>query len=50
MAEGSPNRSKATTLFVSENTVKFHLKDFYPKLAVSGRAQAIHAAHQLAMI
>ena len=50
VADGASNRAIASKLFVSENTVKFHLKNIYSKLAVTGRAQAIHAAHQMGMI
>lgn len=50
VAQGASNKAVASKLFVSENTVKFHLKNIYSKLAVSGRAQAIHAAHQMGLI
>ena len=50
VANGASNRAIAEALFVSENTIKFHLKNIYSKLAVTGRAQAIHAAHQMGMI
>lgn len=50
VAQGASNKAAASELFLSENTVKFHLKNIYSKLAVSGRAQAIHAAHQMGLI
>lgn len=50
LANGVSNREMATRLFVSENTVKFHLKNIYAKLAVSSRLQAIHTARQLGLV
>jgi transcriptional regulator of acetoin/glycerol metabolism len=47
---GLGNREIADSLFVSENTVKFHLKNIYSKLAVNSRLQAIAAARQLGLI
>ncbi|MDN5937839.1 MAG: helix-turn-helix transcriptional regulator [Salinisphaera sp.] len=40
---GDINRQMAAAMFVSENTVKFHLKNIYRKLGVSNRVQAIRA-------
>jgi LuxR family maltose regulon positive regulatory protein len=40
----------ASRLFVSENTVKFHLKNIYSKLAVGSRLQAITAGRRLGLI
>jgi LuxR family maltose regulon positive regulatory protein len=50
LANGVSNREIATRLFVSENTVKFHLKNIYAKLAVGSRLQAINAARQLGIV
>ncbi len=50
LANGVSNREVAARLFVSENTVKFHLKNIYAKLAVSSRMQAINAARQLGIV
>jgi LuxR family maltose regulon positive regulatory protein len=50
LAAGVSNTEMAERLFVSENTVKFHLKNIYAKLAVSNRLQAITAARQLGLI
>lgn len=50
VAGGASNRKTADAIFVSENTVKFHLKNVYSKLGVSSRAQAINAAHQMGLI
>lgn len=44
LCDGTSNRDLATQLAVSENTVKFHLKNLYGKLGVSSRAQAISVA------
>jgi LuxR family maltose regulon positive regulatory protein len=50
LANGVSNKRMATRLFVSENTVKFHLKNIFAKLAVSSRLQAINAGRRLSLI
>ena len=40
IANGLKNRDIANTLFVSENTVKYHIKNIYIKLNVKNRVQA----------
>lgn len=40
----------ADTLFVSENTLKSHVRSIYRKLAVSNRAQAVLAARSLGLL
>lgn len=50
IAGGASNRKVSDAIFVSENTVKFHLKNIYSKLGVRSRAQAINAAHQMGLI
>lgn len=50
LANGVSNKRMATRLFVSENTVKFHLKNIFAKLAVSSRLQAINAGRKLSLI
>ncbi len=50
LANGVSNKEMAQRLFVSENTVKFHLKNVYSKLGVVTRLQAINAARQLGFI
>lgn len=50
LGNGVSNKEMARRIFVSENTVKFHLKNIYSKLAVSSRLQAINAARQLGII
>ena len=41
LAQGMRNRDIATALWVSENTVKTHLKSIFQKTAVTSRAEAI---------
>ena len=40
VAEGFSNKSIAETLFISENTVKTHLRSIMHKLDVANRSQA----------
>jgi DNA-binding NarL/FixJ family response regulator len=44
IAAGRTNREIATTLFVSEATVKTHVNNIFGKLQVRDRAQAVHYA------
>jgi LuxR family maltose regulon positive regulatory protein len=46
LVSGQPNKTIARALDVSENTVKFHLKQIFQKLAVDNRSAAIAAALQ----
>ena len=50
LADGISNKDIAHRLFVSENTVKFHLKNIYAKLSVTSRVRAIAAARQSGML
>jgi LuxR family maltose regulon positive regulatory protein len=50
LANGVSNKEMARRLYVSENTVKFHLKNIYSKLGVESRVQAINAARQMGLI
>ena len=44
LAEGQSNKAIAQALDVSENTVKFHLKQIFRKLEVENRSAAVSAA------
>jgi two-component system, NarL family, response regulator LiaR len=44
VATGMPNRAIADAMFVSENTVRTHLKSIFRKLGVSNRSQALARA------
>jgi DNA-binding CsgD family transcriptional regulator len=45
VASGSTNGDIARRLWVTEQTVKFHLRNIYRKLGVANRTQASHFAH-----
>jgi DNA-binding NarL/FixJ family response regulator len=49
-ASGLPNGRIAKRLWVSEQTVKFHLSNIYRKLGVANRTQASHVAHQQGLL
>jgi DNA-binding NarL/FixJ family response regulator len=50
VAEGLSNLDIATQLFVTEQTVKFHLSNIYRKLAVSNRTEATRYAYRNGLI
>lgn len=50
LANGVSNEEIASRMFVSRNTIKFHLKNIYSKLAVNSRLQAINAARAMGLI
>lgn len=50
LANGASNKEIARRTQVSENTVKFHLKNVYAKLAVTSRLQAINAARKMGLL
>ena len=50
IASGSTNNTISTTLFISLNTVKWHLKNIFGKLGVSNRTSAVAVARQLELI
>jgi DNA-binding NarL/FixJ family response regulator len=43
MALGLPNELIAERLFISKNTVKFHVAAIYARLGVHNRVEAAHA-------
>ena len=45
VASGASNKELARTLWVSEQTVKFHLTNIYRKLGVANRTEAARYAH-----
>ena len=45
LAAGQRNRTIASTLGISENTVKFHVRNLFRKLDVGSRTEAIALAH-----
>ncbi len=49
-ARGQSNADIAHTLFVTEQTVKFHLSNIYRKLGVHNRTEASHRAAQAGML
>lgn len=47
---GAPNKRIAAQIGVSQNTVKWHLRNLYEKLDVSNRTQAVNKARALGII
>ena len=45
VAAGAPNSRIAAQLWITEQTVKFHLSKVYRKLGVSNRTEASHRAY-----
>jgi LuxR family maltose regulon positive regulatory protein len=45
LAQGLTNKAIARALQVSDNTIKFHLKNIFAKLGVTSRAEAVRALH-----
>jgi DNA-binding NarL/FixJ family response regulator len=45
LAAGRRNRAIASALNISENTVKFHVRNLFRKLDVRSRTEAIALAH-----
>lgn len=43
-------REIAAELFISQNTLKFHLRGIYRKLGASSRSEAVQAAHALRLL
>ncbi|HZP92269.1 MAG TPA: response regulator transcription factor [Burkholderiales bacterium] len=50
LAEGKSNRSIAQSLFISESTVKSHLKSLFTKLDATSRAEAIALAARKGLV
>lgn len=50
VAAGLPNREIAERLWVTENTVKFHLTNVFRKLDVANRTEAARWAHQHGLV
>ncbi|HZQ80506.1 MAG TPA: response regulator transcription factor [Gaiellaceae bacterium] len=50
VAKGFSNKNIAEALWVSQQTVKFHLSNAFPKLGVSNRTEAVLAAYRLNLL
>ena len=50
VARGLSNRAVGSELFLSDQTVKFHLHKIYRKLKVANRTEAAQMAHQLGLV
>ncbi len=50
LASGTTNAEIARRLWVSQQTVKFHLSNVYRKLGVGNRTQATHYAHVAGLV
>jgi two-component system NarL family response regulator len=50
VAKGMSNKEIGAALFVSETTIKYHLKNIYPKLGASDRTEAALVAAQRGII
>lgn len=50
LARGSTTSQVATDLYISENTVKTHIRHIFEKLEVNNRAEAVAKATQLGLI
>lgn len=50
VADGSTNREIAAALFISENTVKFHMNNILAKLHLRNRAQAVAYAIRTGLV
>lgn len=50
IADGLTNREIADNLFLTISTIKWHIKNIYPKLGVRSRVQAIIRARELDLI
>jgi len=50
LGEGRSNKEIASTLWLAEQTVKFHLTNIYRKLDVNSRTEAVHWAYAHGLI
>ncbi|MGH3495247.1 MAG: MadR family response regulator transcription factor [Sciscionella sp.] len=50
LAHGMSNRAIGGRLFISETTVKFHVRNIMRKLSASSRAEAVYEASKLGLI
>ena len=50
VAEGMPNKQIARQLWLSEQTVKYHLTNLYRKLGVTSRTEAVRHAYEHGLI
>lgn len=50
LAQGKSNKQIAAELFITEQTVKFHLTNIYRKLKVSNRTEAARYAYQHGLV
>jgi DNA-binding NarL/FixJ family response regulator len=50
IAQGFGDAQIAPALFVSETTIKRHVRDILSKLGAHNRAHAVHLAHQKGML
>ncbi len=46
VARGATNKEIGATLFISENTVNFHMKNILAKLHLRNRAQVLAWVHE----
>jgi LuxR family maltose regulon positive regulatory protein len=50
LPSGLSQREIGTALYVSQNTVKTHMRSIYGKLGASSRRQAVTRAHELGLL
>jgi DNA-binding NarL/FixJ family response regulator len=50
VARGLSNREIGRQLWISEQTVKFHLRNVYRKLGISSRTEAARYAHRMGIV